>query len=211
MLTKVCGITRLDDALLAATLGANALGFIFWPPSPRFIDPDDALAIVAALPPFVTTVGVFVNQPKEHVADVARRLNLGAVQLHGEETPDSYPEPPLKVIKGIGLASGADVVETMRTVPASATVLLDAHDPIKRGGTGRTIDWTSAAAAARIRPIVLSGGLNAENVAAAINIVRPYAVDVSSGVESSPGVKDAARLRTFFAAIALSTAVHSQQ
>jgi phosphoribosylanthranilate isomerase len=198
---KICGIRRLEDALLATELGANALGFVFWPSSPRFLDPEDARPIAAALPPFVTTVGVFVDQPLAHVADVARRLNLGAVQLHGQEPPDSYADVGTLVIKAVAVRDGVDCGPAIQAVPPCATVLLDAHDPIRRGGTGRTIDWSQAAAAARTRPVILSGGLNADNVRTAVEIVHPYAVDISSGVESTPGVKDASRLRALFAAL----------
>jgi phosphoribosylanthranilate isomerase len=198
---KVCGIRRVEDALLAAELGAYALGFVFWPSSPRFLDPEDARPIVAAVPPFVTTVGVFVDQPEAYVSSVARLLNLGAVQLHGQEPPESYAHSTVRVIKAVAVTDGRDCVPAVSAVPARATVLLDAHDPVKRGGTGRTIDWGQAAAAAKVRPIILSGGLNADNIRDAVDTVRPYAVDVSSGVESSPGVKDPIRLRAFFAAL----------
>jgi phosphoribosylanthranilate isomerase len=198
---KICGIRRVEDALLAAELGASAVGFVFWSSSPRFLEPDQALRISAALPPFVSTVGVFVDQPEAYVAGVARLLNLGAVQLHGNEPPDSYTHSAHRVIKAIAVADDHDCLPAVSDVPAAAMVLLDAHDPRRRGGTGRKIDWTQAAAAARVRPVILSGGLNADNVRAAVDVVRPYAVDVSSGVESSPGVKDAGKLRALFAAL----------
>jgi phosphoribosylanthranilate isomerase len=198
---KICGIRRVEDALLAAELGAHAIGFVFWPSSPRFLDPDEARPIAAALPPFMTTVGVFVDQPEAYVSDVARLLNLGAVQLHGHELPESYAQSTHRVIKAVAVTDGRDCVPTVAAVPARATVLLDAHDPVRRGGTGRTIDWSQAAAAAKTRPIILSGGLNADNIRDAVDTVRPYAVDVSSGVESSPGVKDAGKMRALFAAL----------
>jgi phosphoribosylanthranilate isomerase len=201
MRVKICGIRRLEDALLAADLGANALGFIFWPSSPRFIDPYRARTIVAALPPFVTTVGVFVDQPAEYVSDVADLLGLGAIQLHGQESIEPYARSAQRIIKAVPMMTGIDVARAVADVPAHATVLLDAHDPVKRGGTGRTIDWNQAAAAARLRPMILSGGLTPDNIGTAIETVRPYAVDVSSGVESSPGIKDAAKLRALFTAL----------
>jgi phosphoribosylanthranilate isomerase len=204
---KVCGIRRPDDARRATELGADALGFVFWPESPRFIDPYRALPIVAALSPFVATVGVFVDQPVDYVKGVAQLLNLSAVQLHGREAPSTYPRFR-RVIKAVPVTATFDPVVAFEPLPAVATVLLDAHDPIRRGGTGRVIDWSRAAAAARLRPIILSGGLTADNIAAAISAVDPYAVDVSSGVEASPGVKDPAKLRAFFAALA---AVRAQQ
>jgi phosphoribosylanthranilate isomerase len=198
---KICGIRRLEDALLAAELGASALGFVFWPASPRFLDPDSARPIIAALPPFITTVGVFVDEPEPRVSAVARLLNLGAIQLHGQEHVEAYATAPYRVIKAVAVADGADCLAAVKAVPVRATVLLDAHDPVKRGGTGRTIDWTQAASAAKARPIILSGGLNADNIRAAVDVVRPYAVDVSSGVESSPGIKDSDKLRALFAAL----------
>jgi phosphoribosylanthranilate isomerase len=204
---KICGIRTVDDARLAVELGAVALGFIFWPSSPRYIEPAEAGAIVAALPPFVTTVGVFVNQPVEIVSHVADQVNVGAIQLHGDEAVEDYADDAAgvsrgrRIIKAVAVANGRDCVPVVKAVPAAATVLLDAHDPEKRGGTGQTIDWTQAASAARVRPIILSGGLNADNVREAVAAVRPYAVDVSSGVESSPGVKDPDKLRALFAAL----------
>jgi phosphoribosylanthranilate isomerase len=198
---KICGIRRVEDALLAAELGAAALGFVFWPSSPRFLDPYRARPIVASLPPFVTTVGVFVDEPEAYVMGVARLLNLGAIQLHGQERVEPYAQGSCRLIKAVAVAEGGDCLTAVKAVPARATVLLDAHDPVRRGGTGRTIDWTLAASASSVRPIILSGGLNADNVRAAVDAVRPYAVDVSSGVESSPGVKDPDKLRALFAAL----------
>jgi phosphoribosylanthranilate isomerase len=198
---KICGIRRLEDAMHAVALGADALGFVFWPSSPRFIEPESARPIVESLPPFVTPVGVFVDQPFDYVFDVATGLRLGTVQLHGHETPESYAGMPCRVIKAVAVAEAVDVEGLAAAVPDRATVLLDAHDPVKRGGTGRTINWERASVLARQRPVILSGGLNADNVHIAIDLVRPYAVDVSSGVESAPGVKDRDKLRALFTAI----------
>ena len=197
---KICGIGRLDDARLAAQLGADALGFVFWPKSPRFIDPYRALEITSVLPPFVATVGVFVDQPVDYVKGVAQLLNLSAIQLHGHESPDTYPRHR-RVIKAVAVTDGFDPSVAFTSLPPHVTVLLDAHDPIRRGGTGQIIDWSRAAAAARVRPVILSGGLTPANVANAVGTVGPYAVDVSSGVEAAPGIKDAAKLRAFFAAL----------
>lgn len=199
---KICGVRRVEDALLAAELGASAIGLIFWPGSARFIDPYRARPIVAALPPFVSAVGVFVDQPEEHIAGVAGLVKLGAVQLHGQEAPASYERLRYRVIKAVPVGERFDPA-TVDAIPRRVTVLLDAHDPVRRGGTGQRIDWSLAAAAARRRPVILSGGLNPENVSAAIANVRPYAIDVSSGVEASPGVKDPAKLRALFAALEL--------
>ncbi len=196
---KVCGIRRLEDAQLAVELGARALGFVFWPSSPRFIDPDEAGEIIAGVTPFVVTVGVFVNQSPECVSDIARRARLDFVQLHGDENVTDFM--PWRLLKAISVADADDAEARVAALGRDVIVLLDAHDPVKRGGTGRTIDWTRAAAIAQQRPVVLSGGLNADNVREAIDIVRPLGVDVSSGVEIEPGVKDPVRMRRFFEAV----------
>jgi phosphoribosylanthranilate isomerase len=199
MLVKVCGVTQLEDAEFAVDCGAGAVGFVFWPDSPRFIDPSRAYAIAARLPPFVTPVGVFVNQPAEHVNDVAAFVGLGAVQLHGDETVEYAATLARPVLKAIVLTETSD--ETIERWPSNAMVLLDAHDPVRRGGTGQTIDWAKAAAVAARRRVVLAGGLTPGNVADAIDRVRPFGIDISSGVESSPGVKDHGKLRALFAAV----------
>ena len=205
MRVKVCGITRLEDARIATDLGAFAIGFVFWPASPRFVDAERARSIVRALPPLVMAIGVFVDQPQAEVNEVADRVGLGAVQLHGNETPAYCEGIERRVIRAIGLRESMDV-KSVDQWPPSVTVLLDAYDPEKRGGTGRPVDWTIAAAIASARPTILSGGLRPENVGAAITTVRPYAIDVSSGVEARPGVKDARRLRAFFEAVGEVTA-----
>ena len=197
---KVCGITDVKDALMAVQFGASAIGMLFWPKSPRAIDRATAREIVRALPPFVEAVGVFVNQPDADA--IAGEVGLHAVQLHGDEPAGHYARYVHRVIKAVpvGLNGGR---EQARLVPPDVHVLLDAHDPVRRGGTGATIDWSLAAAIAAERPIILSGGLNASNVADAIRAVKPAAIDVSSGVEKSPGLKDRERLRAFFEAVSL--------
>lgn len=197
---KICGVTRAEDAALAADLGACAVGFVFWPGSPRFIDPYRARRIVRALPPCVSPVGVFVDQPLDYVAGVAGLLSLGAVQLHGSEAIEPFAATGHRLIKAVPV-NGAFTVEALRAIPPGVTVLLDAHDPVRRGGTGRTIDWSLAAAAAATRRVILSGGLTPGNVAAAAGQVRPYMIDVSSGVETRPGIKDPGALRALFAAL----------
>ncbi len=196
---KICGITRAEDALLAAELGAAAVGFVFWSRSPRFVEPARAREIARLLPPFVTPVGVFVDQPAGHVKDVASVVGLGAVQLHGNEDLGYARTLGRRVIKAASVAQAAARAEFW---PADVTLLLDSVDAEGRGGSGQTVDWPGAAALAARRRVILAGGLRPENVAAAIQQVRPFAVDVSSGVESAPGVKDAERLRAFFAAVA---------
>ena len=196
---KVCGITSPADAVLAAELGASAIGMIFWPGSPRAIDASRAKAIVDALPPFVSTVGVFVNQVDE-ARTVARALRLSAVQLHGDEDVEQCLGFDGPVIKAISVRDRT-AIDAARQLPGTVTVLLDAHDPARRGGTGRPIDWAIASEIARERPVILSGGLHPGNVASAVAAVRPWAIDASSGLESAPGTKDPRKLRAFFASL----------
>jgi phosphoribosylanthranilate isomerase len=196
VLVKICGITRAEDAEAAVAAGAGAIGFVFWPKSPRFIDPHRARKIAATLPPFVTVVGVFVNQPLDYVNGVASLVRLGAVQLHGDETPAFAAAVSSPVIKAVSVGD-ADT----RAWPARMRLLLDVHDPVARGGTGRAIDWTAAADMAAQREILLAGGLTPDNVADAVARVRPFGIDVSSGVERAPGIKDHQRLRALFEAV----------
>ena len=196
---KICGITRLEDATLASSLGAWALGFIFWPGSPRFIEPDVAAPIVSALSPLVLPVGVFVDQPIEYVNAVAKTLRLGAVQLHGSESREYLSRVSARTIKATTL--DACTAEWLQDLDPACLVLLDAADPLRRGGTGHTIDWDRAAPLATQRPTVLAGGITPANIASAVTRVRPAAVDVSSGVEQAPGIKDPDRLRALFRAL----------
>jgi phosphoribosylanthranilate isomerase len=196
VLVKICGITRLEDAEAAVDAGAGAIGFIFWPKSPRFVDPHRARKIAEALPPFVTSVGVFVNQTLDYVNGVASLVRLGAVQLHGDESAEFAAAVSHPVIKAV--APGRDEAAAW---PARVRLLLDVHDPVARGGTGRTIDWAAAADIAARRDILLAGGLTPDNVADAIARVRPFGIDVSSGVERAPGIKDHRRLQALFEAI----------
>lgn len=196
---KICGVTRVEDGLLAAELGAAAVGFVLWPGSPRFVEPARAREIARALPPFVTPVGVFVNQPPGHVKDVASVVGLGAIQLHGNEDLGYARALGRRVIKASTVANALALADFW---PAEVTLLLDAIDGERPGGTGQTVDWERAALVAARRRVILAGGLRPENVGDAIKRVRPFAVDVSSGVESSPGVKDPERLRALFAAVA---------
>jgi len=201
MLVKICGITRLEDAEAAIQLGAGAIGFVFWPKSPRYVDPERARTIVATLPPFIATVGVFVDQTARLVNGVAARAGLSAVQLHGDEPVEMLEEIERPVVKALALRAST-TAEEADVWPSRVRLLIDAHDPEQRGGTGRTVDWKRAAAVAARRPVLLAGGLNAANVADAIRTVKPFGIDVSSGVESSPGIKDHTRLRALFDAVA---------
>jgi phosphoribosylanthranilate isomerase len=200
MLVKICGITSMQDAEAAVDAGAAALGFVFWGRSPRYIDPHRARAIVASLPPFVVPVGVFVNQPAAHVRGVAALVRVGAVQLHGDEDLLYVAGMDWPVIKAVSI-DRADQSDQIDIWPRRTTLLLDVHDPVNRGGTGRTIDWSVAATIAARRRTLLAGGLTPDNVAEAVARVQPFGIDVSSGVERSPGVKDHARIRALFEAL----------
>ena len=202
---KVCGVTRTEDAQLAVELGVDALGFVFWPGSPRFVTAARAAAIAAALPPLVATVGVFVDQPVDDIRRIAAHVGLSVVQLHGDEPAASWRLVPGRCLKAVSAGAGFDAA-SIASWPSGVYPLVDAADPDRRGGTGRPADWTAAAAIARTRPTILAGGLDAENVRDAIARVRPHAVDVSSGVERSPGIKDADRLRAFVDAVAAADA-----
>jgi phosphoribosylanthranilate isomerase len=184
---KICGITRLEDALAAAQAGADALGFNFWPRSKRFIEPRAAAEIVSLLPPFVATVGVFVDPTRDEALRAAEASGVQWLQLHGDEPPELCASLPLPVLKAIRVRHRAslDLLDEYDV----AGFLLDADAP-GYGGSGTAFDWSLAAEAARRAPIVLAGGLRPENVADAVRQVRPWAVDVASGVESAPGVKD---------------------
>jgi len=199
---KICGITTWNDARLSIHLGASALGFNFYPPSPRGITPADAWSIIRRLPPFVEAVGVFVNWPPLVVDALSRALRLGSVQLHGAESPGVVAELARKhrVIKAVQVKRGFRIASLGRYRAADA-ILLDGFAHGLHGGTGRTLDWKLARTAGRYGRIVLAGGLTPENIAEAIRAAQPFAVDVASGVEARPGRKDPARLRALFAAV----------
>lgn len=198
---KICGLTRASDAELAVALGADAVGFVFWEQSPRAIRPADVRQIAARLPALVTRVGVFVDPTPTDVSAVVREAGLDVVQLHGDEPPAAYADVGARLMK-VATLEADDRVATIAAWPLDVMPLVDAIDPKRKGGTGKQADWTRAAALAALRPIVLAGGLTADNLAEAVRIVRPWAVDVSSGVEEAPGLKSAARLRAFFTAVA---------
>lgn len=186
---KICGITRLEDALAAVRLGADALGFNFWPGSRRYLAPAAARAIIRALPPLVTTVGVFVDPGRDEAMAAAAISGVQVLQLHGDESPEACARLPLPVLKGIRVRGEASLALLDRYEGAVAGFLLDA-DTAGYGGSGQVFDWALAARAAAQRPIVLAGGLTPANVAEAVRAVRPFGVDVASGVEAAPGVKD---------------------
>jgi len=191
---KICGITRPEDALEAARLGADALGFNFWPGSKRYVAPADARAIVRRLPPFVTAVGVFVDAPREEILRAVAASGVQVAQLHGDEPPELCASLPLPVVKALRIAN-AHALAALAAYEVSG-FLLDAPSA-GYGGSGKTFDWSLATEAAAVVPVMLAGGLTPENVAEAIRAVRPWGVDVASGVERAPGVKDLAKLRRF--------------
>jgi phosphoribosylanthranilate isomerase len=193
-LFKICGITRLADALHAVREGATAIGFVFVPTSPRHVRRDVAAEIVAALPPAVTTVGVFVNASVDEIRAVVRGTGIAVVQLHGDESPSYADAVERPVIRSVTLDNVVDVASAW---PPETMLLLDKADPVRRGGTGAVVEWSRAAIVARDRPTILAGGLTPANIEEAIMTVRPSGVDVSSGVEASPGIKDAAKVSLF--------------
>jgi phosphoribosylanthranilate isomerase len=199
LFVKVCGITRAQDAELAIRLGAAAVGFVFWPGSARYVAPDAARSVAEVVPAGVMKVGVFVNEDLDAVRNVMDVVGLDAAQLHGSETPDYCRMLRRRILKTIAMQRGESV--DVSRFDSDVVLLLDAHDPERYGGTGRTVNWDAAREIAAIRPTILAGGLNAANIRLAVRSVRPYGVDVSSGVESAAGVKDPARLRSFFEAL----------
>lgn len=198
---KICGITNLEDALLAATLGADALGFIFYPKSPRYVAPETVREIIAHLPPFVVSVGVFVDEDAGVVRELAAKVGLDWVQLHGQESPDYCRSLGRRVIKGFRIKDESSLKDLEPFQGAVQAFLLDTYKKGQVGGTGETFDWHLAREAKKYGQIILAGGLSPENVAQAIQIVQPQAVDTASGTEAAPGKKDPEKLRTFFAGI----------
>ena len=205
---KICGITNPDDAAAAVEAGADALGFVFHRKSPRYVEPQVVKAIVANLPPFILPIGVFVNEEPKVVRDLMDACGLGLAQLHGDESAGYCETLGRPVVKAIGLKDRASLL-ALAEYKGRAQVrafLLDAFAPDLYGGTGHTTNWSIASELAKSMTVILAGGLTPENVAAAIGIVRPYAVDVSSGVEATPGNKDHGKLRAFVQAAKLAPA-----
>jgi phosphoribosylanthranilate isomerase len=191
---KICGITRVADALHAVEEGATALGFVFWPRSPRVISCERTRDIITALPAHVTMVGVFVNESADAIRRIIEATGIDAVQLHGDEKPQDADGIDLPILKSVSLDAAAAQSSVW---PDDTTLLIDVADPVRRGGTGVVVDWARAAEFARHHRVVLAGGLTPRNVEQAIRTVSPFGVDVSSGVEESPGVKDAAKVSMF--------------
>lgn len=193
---KICGITRADDAAAAARYGADAIGFVFYAKSPRNVAAATATAIVARLPPFLSAVGLFVNPAAAEVESVLDQVRLDLLQFHGEEPPAFCAQFGVPYIKAARVRAGLDLVQYARDYAAARGLILDAFVDGTHGGTGTSFDWSLVPRDLPL-PVVLSGGLNAANVAQAIRRVAPWAVDVSSGVEASPGTKDAQKIAAF--------------
>jgi phosphoribosylanthranilate isomerase len=193
---KICGITREADALAAVAAGADAIGLVFYPPSPRYVSLEQAEAITRHLPPFVTVVGLFVNADAETIAASVKAGRVGLIQFHGQECPDYCAEHGLPWLKAIRMKDDLDLDKAAADYVGASALLLDAYRPGVPGGTGETFDWDRIPAHLA-NQVVLAGGLNPDNVTEAVRRVRPYAVDVSGGVEAEPGIKDAARIAQF--------------
>jgi len=200
--SKICGITRSEDALSAASAGADAIGLVFYPKSPRAVTIEQACAICAVLPPFVSVVGLFVDADHFEVEDVINAVPLDLLQFHGEETPAQCEAFKKPYIKAIRMRDDVDLVEAACQYSSARGLLVDTYNPDEAGGTGEVFDWDRVPDGLDT-PIILAGGLEPGNVAEAVKRVRPYAVDVSSGVEQSKGIKDAGRIRAFINAVSM--------
>jgi len=193
---KICGITRVNDAVAAAAAGADAIGLVFYPSSPRAVTIEQAREICAALPPFVTRVALFVNPEPAEVSAVLAALRVDLLQFHGEEKPDDCAAFGLPYIKAVRVQAELDLDSFNSRYARACGILLDTYQADVQGGTGSVFDW-SVIPARRDKPLILAGGLTPENVAGAVRKVRPFAVDVSGGVETAKGIKDAARVAEF--------------
>lgn len=197
---KICGITRLEDALSAVAQGADALGFVFYAKSPRAVTPEQAAAILAQLPPFVSSVGLFVNAPPQEIDATLERAPLDLLQFHGEESARDCAAFSRPYIKAIRMAPEVNLAEQARRYSQARALLLDTYVAGVQGGTGQRFDW-SRIPENFAKPLVIAGGLDAENVAEVIQQARPYAVDVSGGVEAAKGIKDPAKISAFMRAV----------
>jgi len=193
---KICGLTNLDDANAAINFGADALGFVFFKESPRYVSPEKAAAIITKLPVFTTTVGVFANENREEILKIVSQTGISVIQLHGEEPPEACLLTR-KVIKGIRVKSLESLEPLKRYQGLASAFLLDTYAPHALGGTGQVFNWDIALEAKNFGRIILAGGLTPENISEAVRMVRPYAVDVSSGVELEKGIKDHQKMKLF--------------
>lgn len=196
---KICGITNMEDAQAAADFGADALGFIFYKESKRYVDPQVVKSIISSLPPFITTVGVFVNQALDEISQIKKTTGIQVAQLHGDETSEFASSLSIDVIKVIRVKDKSDLDKVAQY--SAQAILFDTYSDQEYGGTGESFDWEILNNLLSEKKIILSGGLNPENVLEAVQIVRPYAVDVSSGVEDTPGKKDHTKIKKFIGAI----------
>ncbi|NMY42827.1 phosphoribosylanthranilate isomerase [Pseudomonas sp. WS 5013] len=196
---KICGITRVEDALAAAAAGADAIGLVFYAKSPRAVDIEQARAILAALPPFVTTVGLFVDAERSELERILASVPLDLLQFHGDESVQQCEAFGRPYIKALRVKAGDDIAAQVARYPSAQGILLDAYVEGVPGGTGEAFDW-SLIPQALSKPLILAGGLRPDNVAEAVSRVRPYAVDVSGGVEASKGVKDVEKVGAFIRA-----------
>jgi phosphoribosylanthranilate isomerase len=191
---KICGITRLEDAISASRLGVDALGYIFYEKSKRFISPANAAAIIKKIPPFITNVGVFVDASLETIKQVQQITGIGTIQLHGHESPEFCAQVSGRVIKAFSVSNNFRI-SIIREYSGLSAFLLDAWDENLKGGTGKPIEWSLAAKAAQMGNLILAGGLGPINLKEAIEIVKPYGVDLNSGVEVMPGQKNPAKMQ----------------
>ncbi len=198
--SKICGITRIEDALAAAEAGADAIGLVFYPQSPRAVTIERARAIIAALPPFVTTVGLFVDASRCELGEILDAVPLDLLQFHGDESAADCEGHNRPYIKALRVKAGDDIAAQIDSYANASGILLDTFVAGVPGGTGQAFDWSLVPRGLK-RPIILAGGLTAENVRDAIEQVRPYAVDVSGGVEASKGIKDSEKIRAFMRAV----------
>jgi phosphoribosylanthranilate isomerase len=198
---KICGITRLEDALAAVDSGADALGFVFYAPSPRFVEPAVAEAIIKQLPPFVTTVGLFVNASVDQVQTIMAQTGIDLLQFHGDESPEYCAQFDRPYFKALRMSPDIDVVAETKRFSLARGILLDAYRPGVPGGTGEAFDWERIPSDID-KPLILAGGLDQSNVAQAIRRVKPYAVDVSGGVEAAKGLKDCEKITSFMNEVA---------
>jgi phosphoribosylanthranilate isomerase len=196
---KICGITRVEDALAAAAAGADAIGLVFYARSPRAVDVEQARAIIAALPPFVTTVGLFVDMERTELERLLASVPLDLLQFHGDESPEQCEGFNRPYIKALRVKAGDDIAARVDRYPGASGILLDTYVEGVPGGTGAAFDW-SLVPQTLSKPVILAGGLHSDNVASAVAQVRPYAVDVSGGVEAGKGIKDAERIGAFIRA-----------
>lgn len=193
---KICGITRTEDAIAAVEAGCDAIGLVFYAPSPRYVSPEKAAEIVAYIPPFISVVGLFVDAEPSEITEVLKRVRLDLLQFHGDEAPEDCGRHGMPYMKAIRVKADTNLLQYAKDFKAAKALLLDTFVEGKPGGTGQPFDWNIIPATLSI-PVVLAGGLTAENVGAAVKQVRPYAVDVSGGVEIKKGIKDAAKIAAF--------------